>query len=198
MLVINSKNAITRGRNISGQHPSLAVIILCLLLVVQGSLAQQREFGLGVIIGEPTGISAKLWTSNYTAFDFGLGWSMEGDRIGKYDGYYNGESRVHFHMDYLWHSFEAIHSTERFPLYYGIGRRINTGAGYNSSLAIRGVFGVAWLPRETPIDIFLELVPSLQLTSSSGFGIDADIEGRDISFDGRVMMYRNVLNHPHS
>lgn len=160
------------------KHSCYAVIALCLFLAVQGSVAQERKFGLGVIIGEPTGISAKLWTSPVNAFDFGLGWSMGGDRIGKFDGYYDGGSRVHFHIDYLWHSFEAIHSTEQFPLYYGIGGRINTGAGYNSSLAIRGVFGVAWLPRETPIDIFLEIVPSLQLTSSSGFGIDAGIGAR--------------------
>lgn len=149
------------------------VIAALLLVAAQGTLAQQRPFGLGIIVGEPTGISAKLWTSSATAFDFGLGWSVGGDRIGNYNGYYNGESRVHFHMDYLWHSFEAIRSAERFPLYYGIGGRVNSGGGYNSSLAIRGVFGIAWLPRETPIDIFLELVPTLQLTSSSGFGIDA-------------------------
>jgi hypothetical protein len=78
-------------------------------------------------------------------------------------------------MDYLWHSFDAIHAEERFPLYYGIGGRINTGAGYNSSAAVRGVIGVAWMPRETPIDIFLEVVPSLQLTSSTGFAIDAGL-----------------------
>jgi hypothetical protein len=76
-------------------------------------------------------------------------------------------------MDYLWHAWNAITSEERFPLYYGIGGRINTGAGYNSSAAVRGVLGIAWVPHETPIDIFLELVPSLQLTSSTGFGIDA-------------------------
>jgi hypothetical protein len=160
------------------KHLSLVIIALFLLLVVQGSLAQQRNFGLGVIIGEPTGISAKLWTSDYTALDFGLGWSSGGDRMGRYDGRYDGGSRVHFHMDYLWHSFEAIHSTERFPLYYGIGGRINSGAGYNSSLAIRGVLGIAWLPRETPIDVFLEVAPSLQLTPSTGFGIDAGFGAR--------------------
>jgi hypothetical protein len=155
-----------------------AVIALCLFLTVQVSNAQERSFGLGVIIGEPTGISAKLWTSSVNAFDFGLGWSIGGDRIGKYNGNYNGGSRIHFHMDYLWHSFEAIHSSERFPLYYGFGGRINSGAGYDGSVAVRGVFGIAWLPHNTPIDIFLELAPSLQLTSSTGFGIDAGIGAR--------------------
>jgi hypothetical protein len=166
------------------KHLCLFVVALCLLFIVQGSNAQQREggyghtFGLGVIVGEPTGISAKLWTSGTNAFDFGLGWSNGGDRLGNYDGYYNGGSRTHFHMDYLWHAFDAIRSSERFPLYYGIGGRINSGAGYNSSLAIRGVFGISWLPRGTPIDVFLELAPSLQLTSSTGFGIDAGFGAR--------------------
>jgi hypothetical protein len=156
----------------------IAVLTLCMFLIVQGSIAQDHGFGLGVIIGEPTGISAKLWTSSVNAFDFGLGWSIGGDRIGKYKGYYNGGRRVHFHMDYLWHSVDAIHSSERFPLYYGIGGRINSGAGYDGSAAVRGVFGIAWWPHKVPMDVFLELVPSLQLTSSTGFGIDAGIGAR--------------------
>ena len=157
----------------------IAVLVLCVFFSVQMSNAQQRTFGLGLIIGEPTGISAKLWTSSINAFDFGLGWSMGGDWIGNnYYGYHNRGSRIHFHMDYLWHSYDAIRSSERFPLYYGIGGRINSGADYNSSLAVRGVFGIAWLPHNTPIDVFLELVPSLQLTSTTGFGIDAGFGAR--------------------
>ena len=139
------------------------------------SKSQDKNFGLGIILGEPTGISAKLWTSSDNAFDFGLGWSFGGDRIGKYTGTYNGESRLHLHADYLWHAFDVIKSTERFPLYYGAGARINTGGGYNSSFAARGVFGIAWFPRSTPIDVFLEVVPSLQLTPSTGFGLDAGV-----------------------
>ncbi|HAD81690.1 MAG: hypothetical protein A2509_06000 [Candidatus Edwardsbacteria bacterium RIFOXYD12_FULL_50_11] len=152
-----------------------AAITLVLFLTATGASSQERRFGLGIIIGEPTGLSAKLWTSNRTALDFGLGWSLGGDRISKYDGYYTGESRIHFHMDHLWHSFDAIRSSERFPLYYGVGGRINTGAGYKNSAAVRGVLGILWLPRRTPIDVFLELVPALQLVPSTGFGIDAGI-----------------------
>jgi hypothetical protein len=160
------------------RHFWYAVIALSLLLIVQGSVAQERGFGLGVILGEPTGFSAKLWTSPATAFDFGLGWSIGGDRIGKYNGNYDGGTRVHVHMDYLWHSFEAIHTDVQLPIYYGLGGRLNSGAGYNSSLAIRGVFGVAWLPREAPFDLFVELVPSLQFTSPAGFGMEAGVGAR--------------------
>lgn len=155
-----------------------ALITLLLFMSASGTVAQERRFGLGVILGEPTGLSAKLWVSPYNAFDFGLGWSVGGDRINYYNGGYDGGSRVHFHMDYLWHWFEAIHSTESFPIYAGIGGRINTGAGYYSSAAVRGVIGIEWLPHETPIDVFLELVPSLQVVPSSGFGIDAGLGAR--------------------
>ena len=153
------------------------LVALCLFLAAQESVAQDRGFGLGVIIGEPTGISAKLWTSTVNAFDFGLGWSVGGEQIGK-DNNYDKGSRVHFHMDYLWHAFDVIHSSERFPLYYGIGGRINTGGGSDAAVAVRGVFGIAWLPHNTPIDVFLELAPSLQFIPSTGFGLDAGLGAR--------------------
>jgi len=149
-------------------------LIFATILLIKPVTAQDRGFGLGVILGEPTGVSAKLWTSKDNAFDFGLGVSIGGDRI-SYTGNYNNGSRIHFHMDYLWHSFNAISSSENFPLYYGIGARLNSGGGYDGSIGVRGVFGIAWFPHSTPIDIFFELVPVLQITSSFGFGIDAGL-----------------------
>lgn len=154
------------------------VAILSLLVGGQEVFAQQRKLGLGLSINEPTGIIAKLWTSNVNAFAFGLGWSARGDRFGKHYSSYNGDNRVHVHMDYLWHSFEAIRTAEQLPLYYGIGGRLNSGAGYGSSLAARGIIGVAWIPQTMPIDIFLELVPSFQFTSTTGSTLDAAIGAR--------------------
>ena len=151
------------------------MILICISLLFKESMAQVRSFGLGVIVGEPTGISAKLWNSQSTAFDFGVGWSLGGDRIGGYDGNYDGGSRIHFHVDYLLHLFNAIGSTEEFPIYYGIGGRFNTGAGYYNSLAVRFVAGLAWMPSEIPIDMFIEFVPSLQLTSKPGFALDSSL-----------------------
>ncbi len=145
-----------------------------MLFFTKQTSAQDHGFGMGIILGEPTGLSAKLWTSKVNAFDFGLGVAVGGDRL-KYEGHYNNESRIHFHMDYLWHSFNAIRSTESFPLYYGIGARFNTGGGYDASLGIRGVFGIAWLPHSTPIDVFFELVPVFQVTPLTGLGIDAGL-----------------------
>ena len=151
-----------------------AMVLGMMIIFVKPIAAQDHGFGLGLVLGEPTGLSAKLWTSKVNAFDFGLGVGLGGDRI-SYNGNYDNGGRVHFHMDYLWHSFNAISSTERFPLYYGIGGRFNSGGNYDASFGIRGVFGIAWFPRATPIDVFLELVPVFQLTPSTGFGIDAGL-----------------------
>ena len=155
-----------------------AAVALCVFFAAQGAAAQDHGFGLGVIIGEPTGLSAKLWTSTENAFAFGLGWSVGGNGIGKHKEEFEGETRVHFHVDYLWHAFKVIHSSERFPLYYGFGGRVNTGGEHDASLAVRGVLGIVWLPHDTPIDVFLEVVPSVVLTPSSGFALDAGIGAR--------------------
>ena len=159
----------------------IAAIALCLFFTAQRSFGQDdvpsvRKFGLGVIIGEPTGLSAKYWTSSTTALDFALGWGFVDENNGNGNG--DGSNWIHFHMDYLWHSFEAISSTERFPLYYGIGGRVNTREGDNTSFAIRGVIGLAWMPHDAPVDIFIELAPSLRLTESTGFAIDGGLGAR--------------------
>jgi len=41
--------------------------------------AQNRGFGMGLMLGEPTGLSAKAWTSPINAVDFGLGVGLGGD-----------------------------------------------------------------------------------------------------------------------
>lgn len=162
------------------KHFLIATVALCLFLTAQAAFGQdrapeQRKFGLGIIIGEPTGLSAKYWTSPTTAFDFALGWGFINENN---DGRDDGDEWIHFHMDYLWHSFDAFSSTERFPLFYGIGGRVNAREGDNTSFAIRGVIGIAWMPHDTPIDIFVELAPSLRLTESTGFAIDGGFGAR--------------------
>jgi hypothetical protein len=135
------------------KHHRILLIAIGLLIAAQVSVSQEKKFGLGLMFGEPTGLSAKYWNSASTAFDFGLGFGLAG-----------GENDFHMHADYVWHSFSAIGSTERFPVYYGLGGSV--GGGHGSTLAARGVLGIAWMSRESPIDIFLEFVPAWQLAPS--------------------------------
>lgn len=166
-------NAPTRG--FFARRICCAVLLISVILVARGSFAQDRGIGFGVIIGEPTGLSAKVWTSGEHALDFGVGWSIGSNWIGTLHDHDERGRRLHFHVDHLWHAFSAIHSNQRWPLYYGIGARVNTGAGYDASLAIRGAIGVVWLPFDTVADFFAEVAPSFQLLPVSRLGLDAGL-----------------------
>ncbi|NQV51442.1 MAG: hypothetical protein HQ507_13165 [Candidatus Marinimicrobia bacterium] len=143
------------------------VLALFLLVGVSESSAQQRKFGLGVIIGEPTGLSMKLWTSPSKAIDAGLGWSISQNQDD------TQKTRIQFHVDMVQHAFNQFNTTARVPLYYGMGLGFIGGSESESSLAIRGVLGLAWEPEYTPMDVFLEIVPALEIIPSTSFILNA-------------------------
>ncbi len=138
---------------------SLALAFITFLLAVPSAQAQDRGLGLGLVIGSPTGFSAKYWVGREDAMQFGVGWVA----LRKEQG-----TAVSF--DYLWHSMHAIRSSERLPLFYGLGAQI-----VESSVGVRGVGGIAWLSRKAPVDVFLQVVPILQFNENSGFYLDAAI-----------------------
>ena len=70
-----------------------------------GVFAQDSGLGLGLIFGEPTGLSAKMWTSERTAIDAALAWS------------FSTPGWFHVHADFLIHNYDIITvSTGRLPL----------------------------------------------------------------------------------
>lgn len=153
----------------------LIFLLIGVLCFGQGSFGQDHGLGLGVIIGEPTGLSAKVWISPVHALDVGVGWSIGSNWVGRPRGHDARGRRVHYHLDHLWHAFSAIHANGRFPLYYGIGARLNAGAAYDECLALRGVIGILWLPVDTVADFFMEIAPSFELLPASAFGLDAGL-----------------------
>ena len=66
------------------------VWVLVILLLPLPSISQpKRDFGLGVILGEPTGLSFKAWTGGSTAIAGAAAWSF-----GNTDAF-------QLHVDYL-------------------------------------------------------------------------------------------------
>ncbi|MCF7824944.1 MAG: hypothetical protein K9N35_12345 [Candidatus Marinimicrobia bacterium] len=151
------------------KHLNYLVIALLFLIGASESSAQQRGFGLGVVIGEPTGISMKWWRSSTRAIDAGLGWSISQNNTDFQ------QSRFHLHMDFVRHAYNAINSSERLPVYYGLGASVAGGSENESSLALRFVLGLAWQPARTPIDVFLELAPSLEVIPATNFYLNAGL-----------------------
>ncbi len=142
---------------------NLAKIILVIVIFSGVSFAQSNGFGLGVILGEPTGISAKYWTASNTAFDFGLGYSFE------------KHSRMHLHADYLFHVKNIFNTSENIALYYGPGARLRIVEDGKSRLGFRFDVGLVWIPRNTPIDVFIEVAPLLDIIPETDFAINGGI-----------------------
>ena len=71
-----------------------------------------RHYGVGAVVGDPTGLSGKVWIGPTNAIDAGLGFYGYGFRGGCFrdrdgrtirDRRY-GSSSTSFHVDYLWES----------------------------------------------------------------------------------------------
>jgi len=136
-------------------------ILLFAVVISLNLFSQDKGFGLGVIIGEPTGLSAKLWTSELTAVDAGAAWAL-----------ING-GFIRFHADALFHNFSIDVDQGKLPVYFGIGGKLVLAN--NLGVGVRVPFGIAYLFDSVPIDIFLELVPVLDLLPAT-----------DISFEGAI------------
>lgn len=120
------------------------------------------NLGLGVIAGEPTGVSMKVWTTNRTAVDGAVAWSFD--------------DAIHMHGDYLWHFFDRVDVDEGYlPLYVGIGARAQIEDGGGDEFGLRIPLGVSYLFEDTPIDLFAEVAPVMNLAPDTDLEAEAGI-----------------------
>jgi hypothetical protein len=141
------------------------ITILFSLIIISSINAQSNGVGVGLIVGEPTGISGKYWTGSTTAFDAALAWSFV------------DENAFQIHADYLFHNIRLITVSEgKLPFYYGIGARLKTAN--DIKLGVRVPLGFAYLFQNVPIDIFVEVVPILDVIPKTDFQINAALGAR--------------------
>lgn len=142
------------------------VFLGLMMILAKPVIAQDHGFGMGIILGEPTGLSAKAWTSSDNAFDFALAWSFKDYHHN--DNHNDGSALLQ--ADYVWHFFNAISvSSGKLPIYVGIGARVVLAD--DPSFGVRIPVGIDYLFADAPIDVFLELVPILDLSPESDFGV---------------------------
>jgi hypothetical protein len=108
-----------------------------------------KTFGLGLMLGAPSGLTGKFFLSRDTALDFG---------VGVYEGY--RDDGIHLHFDFLWHPVVlATNPTFWLPLYFGVGARYfdhNRGAD-DDHLGVRVPLGISFDFQRVPLDVFIEL-----------------------------------------
>lgn len=132
-------------------------VVLVSLCAVTGVRAQDGILGLGVMVGEPTGISAKLMAGRGNAFSGGAAWSISSDVF-------------YFQIDYLRYFYDVFPVSEgALPLYAGIGG----GATLKDDpvLGPRIPLGLAYFFADTPIEVFAEVAPRIILVPDTNFDV---------------------------
>lgn len=147
-------------------HIFVVSLLALFALSATPATAQLRGFGAGILIGEPTGLTAKVWLTRATAIDGGIAWS------------FTREGSFHLHADYLWHSYEAVKSEHTIPLYAGIGGRIKAGRGDRGAIGVRFVGGIAFHLDEAPFEFFLEFAPIMNLIPATTLSINGGLGAR--------------------
>ena len=125
-------------------------LAIALVLTSASSFAavDRNEFGLGFVIGEPTGLNAQFFWNKNTAVDFTAAWSM-GDWMmlaGDYQIYnYIGDAP----REWRW--------------YYGLGAFLKFPEDEDLKLGFRVPLGVKYHFPYSIIDIWAEIAPGIEL-----------------------------------
>ncbi len=144
------------------------LLFYVILIATVGQSAVAGDVGLGIIAGEPTGLSLKTWVGDREAVDAAVGWSL-GD-----EGWFYG------HCDYLHHRYDL--DPEEFagsvPYYFGVGCRILLRDGGDSKLGFRIPVGLDYIFRDSRFDVFMEVAPILNLVPETEFDWSGGVGAR--------------------
>ncbi len=120
--------------------------------------------GVGIIIGEPTGISLKSWTGSNTAIDGALAYSFADSK------------HFYVHANFLRHNSTHFEKTQ-IPWYWGFGANIRYREKADDSVKLAGriPLGINYMFEEFPSEVFLEVSPALDVVPAIDFSFGAAI-----------------------
>ena len=140
----------------------LSAILLMSSISLSAAIAQADVFGIGVLLGEPTGLSAKVRLGPTSAIDAAAAWSFV------------DEGSFYFHADYLMH-FNDVFTVDpgELPLYVGVGGMMSLRQ--DSILGIRIPVGLAYEFETAPLDVFFEIAPGMGIFPETSLEIGGGI-----------------------
>lgn len=124
---------------------------------------EKGSFGVGIVLGEPTGLCAKLYLDDDTAIQGALGFNFYG-------------SGIQANAEYVLHPW-IVQERDAFvlPIYVGPGVRfIQYDGGRNDAnhyaIGVRGVVGMLFDFKDVPLDVFLEVAGVLEYDFDDAYG----------------------------
>ena len=164
--------------------PGLGVVVSLLVFFVslnaqaKTPYMQKDNFGLGLVLGSPIAVSAKVMLDDTYGIDGAVG-------LG-----FMGGGALHVHADFVFH--QKLSKTPYFDLLLtlGVGPRIGVWFGGKAQkywskkathddssfgLGVRAKVGVNFLLERVPVELFLEAAPGLGVLPYIGGFIDGGI-----------------------
>lgn len=129
----------------------------------KGRPVDKGSLGVGIILGEPTGITAKLYLKDDQALQAAVGFSL-----------FRGG--LHFNADYVFHPW-ILQERDTFvlPAYIGPGVRFldyQENAKNNVAFDLRVVAGLLFDFKNVPLDAFVEVAGLVGYDFGPGHGFD--------------------------
>ena len=138
-------------------------IVLVLLLVLVASALAWSQTSVGIILGEPTGLSGKQWIGDGASLDIAVAWSLV------------PPGAFYVHVDYQQHFSQLDVDPGTLLWFAGIGPRIYMSD--EVAIGVRIPVGLVYDIQDVPLEVFLELAPGINLYQATkvsvggGFGI---------------------------
>jgi hypothetical protein len=136
----------------------------------KGRPVDKGTIGVGIILGEPTGVCAKLYLKDDQAVQIALG-----------SAFITGGLQAH--ADYVFHPW-ILQDKESFvlPVYIGPGVRFidyssTTTNSSHAALGARAVIGLLFDFKNVPLDAFIEVAGVLEYDFGKGKGTGVALNG---------------------
>lgn len=131
------------------------VLLLLIALTIGGmnpvtaaALDDRNEFGMGLLLGEPSGINAQFFWTSKSALDFTGAWSWR-------DWFFvSADYQIY---DYI------LDSPREWKWYYGLGAYLTIPENEDGTIGARIPLGVKYHFPHSPIDFWAEVAPALQI-----------------------------------
>jgi hypothetical protein len=102
-----------------------------------------------------------MWMTQNTAIDGAIAWSFG-----------NSDDALHIHGDYLLHNMGLFDvEAGALSLHFGVGGRVKFAN--DTLIGVRIPVGLTYLFENTPLDLFFEVVPILDLVDSTDLNLNA-------------------------
>lgn len=141
----------------------LTTMVFALVLAARARPAR-ADFGIGLFLGEPTGLDLKIGLDHRSGLDIVLG----------YDTFRSGRGG-YGHLTYLVTPVVAQGNAVTVPLRLGIGAAV-FDAGGDTDVAVRAPFELGLRLRQTPLEFYGEIALALVFVNRPN-DLELDVQG---------------------